>query len=91
MSEALIILFVLAFWILVLFVVGAILRARAGPPTVEETRLEELRARYARGELTSHEYERQRERVEREPDRRAGCADTSRSHPTRPDGAVPGC
>ena len=71
MSEALIILYVLTFWTLALIVAAVVLRVVRGRPTTRDTQLEELRARYARGELSWHEYEMQRKHLERASERRA--------------------
>jgi len=63
MSEALILLFVLAFWFVVITAVVLVMRAVRGRPSAEAVELEELRARYARAELSHEEYERARRAV----------------------------
>jgi hypothetical protein len=60
MSEYLIVFFVLLAWIGVLTAVALVIRATRGRPTPTEVELEELRARYARAELTHDEYEQRR-------------------------------
>jgi uncharacterized membrane protein len=65
MSEALVILYVLGLWTVMITVVAVVLRWRRGPPTPESIELEELRARYARAEMTYEEYERRRSRIGR--------------------------
>jgi uncharacterized membrane protein len=64
MSEYLIVLFVLVAWFVVLTVIGLVLRAIRGRPTPRELEVEELRARYARAELTYDEYQQHRRALE---------------------------
>jgi len=61
MSEGLIILYVLFAWIAVGTAVVLYWRLRGRGPTELDVALEALQARYARGELTREEYERQRQ------------------------------
>jgi uncharacterized membrane protein len=63
MSEALILLFVLAFWFVAMTIVALVIRAVRGRPSAKAVELEELRARYARAELSSEEYERARRAI----------------------------
>ncbi|HEX2442251.1 MAG TPA: SHOCT domain-containing protein [Methylomirabilota bacterium] len=61
MSEGLIILYVLFVWIAIGTVVVLYRRLRGLGPTELDVAREALLARYARGELTHEEYERQRQ------------------------------
>ena len=63
MSEALLILFVLALWTALLTVVAVVRRVFFGRPTHAETEVEELRARYARGEIPYEQYDRRRQEL----------------------------
>ena len=67
MSEALVILYVLALWTVIITGVALVLRWRRGPATAKGIELEELRARYARAEMTHDEYERRRLDIARRP------------------------
>lgn len=78
MSEALIILFVLFFWTAILTVIAVVLRVVRGRPTAEEVEAEELRARYARGEIPYEQYDRRRRRLSEA---------TPKTRPTRKVGA----
>lgn len=60
MSEGLIVLYALIGWTAVITVVAVGLRWVRGRPTPTDAALEELRARYARAEMTHEEYERKR-------------------------------
>jgi uncharacterized membrane protein len=60
MSEYLIVFFVLVAWLVAMTAVGLVIRVTRGRPTPTEIELEELRARYARAELTHDEYEQRR-------------------------------
>ena len=83
MSEALIILFVLFLGTAILTVVAVGLRLIRGRPTAEEVEVEELRARYARGEIPYAQYDRRRRQLsEATPKPRVG-AETFRGRPTR--------
>jgi uncharacterized membrane protein len=59
-SEALIILYVLGMWVVLLLAIGIALRLWRGRPSSRDIAYEELRARWARGELTRDEYQAQR-------------------------------
>jgi uncharacterized membrane protein len=61
MSEGLIILYVLFAWIAIGTVVVLYWRLRGRGPSELDVALEALQARYARGELTRDEYDRQRQ------------------------------
>jgi uncharacterized membrane protein len=63
MSEALVILFVLFLWTAILTVIAVALRLVRGRPTAEELDVEELRARYARGEIPYEQYDRGRRQL----------------------------
>ncbi len=63
MSEGLIILYVLIVWVAVITAVGLAHRWTHGAPSSEEVELEELRARYARAEMSHEEYERRRSQL----------------------------
>lgn len=63
MSEALLLLFVLAMWFVVTAAVVLVVRLVRGRPSSDAVELEELRARYARAELTHDEYQRARRAV----------------------------
>lgn len=63
MSEALVILFVLFLWTALLTAIAVARRLIRGRPTDEEVEVEELRARYARGEIPYALYERRRRQL----------------------------
>jgi hypothetical protein len=66
-SEALVILFVLFAWTAIITVVAVARRLLWGRPTAEEVEEEELRARYARGEIPYAEYDRRRRELRAGP------------------------
>jgi hypothetical protein len=63
MSEALVILFVLALWTALLTAIAAARRLLRGAPTTEELEVEELRARRARGEIPYAQYDERRRQL----------------------------
>ena len=63
MSEALIILFVLFLWTAILTAVAVVRRLIRGRSIEAEAEVEELRARYARGEIPYAAYERGRRQL----------------------------
>lgn len=63
MSEALVILYVLGAWTILITIVAVVLRLRRGRPTSEDVALEDLDARWARGELSADEYRRRRRAI----------------------------
>jgi uncharacterized membrane protein len=63
MSETLVLLVALAFWIGLLTLVALVLRARRGRPSPRDLELEDLRARYASGDLSPQDYERRRQEL----------------------------
>jgi len=63
MSEALVILFFLFVWFVGITLVAVAWRAVRGRPRSQDVELEELRARYARGEISTQEYEGARHRL----------------------------
>jgi uncharacterized membrane protein len=67
MSEALVILFVLFLWTAILTVIAVALRLLRGRPTAEQLEVEELRARYARGEIPYAQYDRRRRELGKRP------------------------
>jgi len=52
-----------------LLVVGVVLRLRRGKPVAHDSEADVLRARYAIGELTREEYDRQRRAIREGADR----------------------
>lgn len=60
MSEALVILYVLATWIAFGTAFALVRRLRGRGPSELDAALEELSARYARAEMTREEYDRRR-------------------------------
>jgi uncharacterized membrane protein len=63
MSEALVILFVLFGWIILMTMVVVVMRVAGHRPSARDAALEELRARYARAEMSREEYDRQRREI----------------------------
>jgi hypothetical protein len=63
MSEGLIILYVLIFWTVVLTAFVLVSRFFGRQPTAHDIALEELRASYARAEMSYQEYERRKQEL----------------------------
>ena len=57
MSEALVILFFLFAWFVGITLAAAVWRVMRGRPRRQDVELEDLRARYARGEISTEEYD----------------------------------
>ncbi len=57
MAYGMILLYLLIFWAIVVLVAALVLRHRYGRPTRTDARIEELEARYARGDISHAEYE----------------------------------
>jgi uncharacterized membrane protein len=58
MSEALVLLVVLGFWIAVITLAAIVMRLRRGRPTPRDVELDKLKARYALGEVSREDYDR---------------------------------
>jgi uncharacterized membrane protein len=63
MSEALVILFFLFAWFVGITLVAVVWRVIRGRPRPQDVELEELRARYAQGEISTEEYDGARHRL----------------------------
>jgi uncharacterized membrane protein len=63
-SEGLVVLYALIGWTAVLSLVAIVLRIRRGRPSAVDVEMDELRAAYARGDITPREYARRRAELE---------------------------
>ncbi len=64
MSEGLLILYVLGAWLVIFTAAALYLRWRRGAPSARDRALEELSARYARGDISRQQYDRERRRLD---------------------------